>query len=48
MPLMKADMAMKELLMENGFSLFFPEDVVEKTERIRIPSHAEEIDNRKD
>src|SRR5687768_1815167 len=36
------DLAMKEILMENGFPLFFPENVIEESERIpEIISEAE-------
>jgi ribonuclease R len=42
------DMAMKEILMQNGFPLFFPEDVIEETERIPDTIPQSEIDNRKD
>ncbi|MBC7851408.1 MAG: ribonuclease R [Chitinophagaceae bacterium] len=42
------DPAMKEILMENGFSLFFPEDVIEESERIPEIIPADEIANRKD
>lgn len=44
----EGDLAMKEILMENGFSLFFPEDVVEETARIPDTISAEEIAKRKD
>ncbi len=30
----EGDLAMKEILMENGFPLFFPDDVMEEAERI--------------
>ncbi len=42
------DMAMKELLMENGFPLFFPENVLEESERIPDSISSSEIANRKD
>lgn len=42
------DMAMKEILMENGFPLFFPENVLEESERIPDTISAVEISQRKD
>ncbi len=42
------DMAMKELLMENGFPLFFPENVLEESERIPDSISPSEIASRKD
>ncbi len=42
------DMAMKEILMENGFPLFFPENVLEESERIPDTISAAEIALRKD
>ncbi len=44
----ESDFAMKQILMENGFSLVFPEEVIEESERIpdAIPAH--EISTRKD
>jgi len=42
------DMAMKEILMENGFPLFFPENVLEEAERIPDAIPQSEIDKRKD
>jgi ribonuclease R len=42
------DMAMKELLMENGFPLFFPENVMEESERIPDSISPSEIASRKD
>lgn len=42
------DMAMKEILMQNGFPLFFPEDVIEETERIPDTIPQSEIKSRKD
>lgn len=42
------DMAMKEILMQNGFPLFFPEDVIEETARIPDIIPQSEIDARKD
>src|SRR5581483_4956324 len=44
----EGDMAMKEILMENGFPLFFPENVQEETERIPDTISQEEIDKRRD
>src|SRR5215831_3775890 len=42
------DIAMKEILMENGFPLFFPESVTEESERIPDMIPAQEIIKRKD
>ncbi|MBO9563305.1 MAG: ribonuclease R [Niastella sp.] len=42
------DMAMKEILMQNGFPLFFPEEVIEESERIPDTIPQAEINNRKD
>ena len=42
------DMAMKELLMENGFPLFFSENVLEESERIPDSISPSEIAKRKD
>lgn len=42
------DMAMKEILMQNGFPLFFPEEVIEESERIPDAIPQSEIRNRKD
>ncbi|MFM9911225.1 MAG: ribonuclease R [Chitinophagaceae bacterium] len=42
------DMAMKEILMSNGFPLFFPEEVIEESERIPDTISAAEISKRKD
>lgn len=42
------DMAMKELLAENGFPLSFSEDVKEESERLPDAISASEIKNRKD
>ena len=42
------DMAMKEILMESGFPLVFPEDVIEESERIPDTISAKEISLRKD
>jgi ribonuclease R len=44
----EADMAMKEILMENGFPLFFPEEVIEETQRIPDTISQDEINIRKD
>lgn len=44
----EGDMAMKEILMENGFPLFFPENVLEEAERIPHTISQSEIDKRKD
>jgi len=44
----EGDMAMKEILMENGFPLFFPENVIEESERIPDTISQDEIDKRKD
>ncbi len=42
------DLAMKEILMENGFPLFFPENVIEESERIPDSISEAEISRRKD
>lgn len=42
------DVAMKEILLENGFPLRFPEDVVEESERIPDTISADEIKKRRD
>ncbi|WP_276485975.1 ribonuclease R [Paraflavitalea pollutisoli] len=42
------DMAMKDILMQNGFPLEFPDDVIEETARIPDTIPQSEIDNRKD
>ncbi len=42
------DLAMKELLLQNGFPLFFPEEVVEESERIPDAIPAAEIQSRRD
>ncbi len=42
------DQAMKEILMENGFSLVFPESVIEESERISDRLPEAEISKRKD
>jgi ribonuclease R len=44
----EGDMAMKEILMENGFPLFFPENVQEESERIPDTIGQDEINKRKD
>ncbi|MBO9203644.1 MULTISPECIES: ribonuclease R [Niastella] len=44
----EGDMAMKEILMENGFPLFFPEGVLEEAERIPDTISPDEIKIRKD
>ena len=44
----EGDMAMKEILMENGFPLFFPENVLEEAQRIPDTISQTEIDKRKD
>jgi ribonuclease R len=44
----EGDMAMKEILMENGFPLFFPENVFEEAARIPDTISQEEIKKRKD
>jgi ribonuclease R len=42
------DFAMKEILLENGFPVAFPADVIEDSERIPDVISQKEIDNRKD
>lgn len=42
------DMAMKELLLQNGFPLFFPDEVIEESERIPEQIAAAEIQSRRD
>ena len=42
------DRAMKEILLENGFPLFFPEEVTEESERLPDVIAASEIEKRKD
>lgn len=42
------DQAMKEILMENGFPLFFPDNVLEESERIPDRIAADEIKKRRD
>src|SRR5688572_11474293 len=44
----EGDMAMKEILMENGFPLFFPENVIEEAQRIPDTISHDEINKRKD
>lgn len=44
----EGDMAMKEILMENGFPLFFPENVFEEAARIPATISQDEINIRKD
>lgn len=44
----EGDMAMKEILMEGGFPLFFPENVFEEAARIPDTISQEEINKRKD
>ena len=44
----EGDMAMKEILMENGFPLFFPENVFEEAARIPDTISQDEINKRKD
>jgi ribonuclease R len=44
----EGDMAMKEILMENGFPLFFPENVIEEAERIPDTISPDEIRIRRD
>ncbi len=43
----EGDMAMKEILMENGFPLFFPENVFEEAARIPDTISQDEINVRK-
>lgn len=42
------DTAMKEILLENGFPIFFPEAVIEESERLPDLIAASEIEKRKD
>jgi ribonuclease R len=42
------DRAMKEILLENGFPLFFPEDVLEQSLRLADVIGADEVTKRKD
>jgi len=42
------DFAMKEILLENGFPVSFPQEVIEESERIPDTISANEIENRKD
>jgi ribonuclease R len=44
----EGDMAMKEILMENGFPLFFPENVLEEAARIPDTISQDEINLRRD
>jgi ribonuclease R len=44
----ESDFAMKEILMENGFPLLFPESVIEETERIPTAITADDTVDRKD
>ena len=44
----EGDLAMKEILMENGFPLFFPEEVIEESERIPDTVAEKEVKRRKD
>jgi ribonuclease R len=44
----EGDMAMKEILMENGFPLFFPENVFEEAARIPDTISQDEINKRRD
>ncbi len=44
----ESDFAMKQILMENGFPLNFPEEVIEESERIPEIISAKEISSRKD
>lgn len=44
----EGDLAMKEIIMENGFTLFFPEEVEEETARMPDSISADEISKRKD
>ena len=43
-----ADLAMKEIIMENGFPLLFPEEVIEESERIPETISEKEVQRRKD
>lgn len=47
-PADEGDFAMKEILMENGFPLFFPENVIEEGERLPDNVSQAEMVNRKD
>jgi len=42
------DMAMKELIMDNGFSISFPEEAIEESERLPDTLSSKEIKKRKD
>ena len=44
----EGDFAMKEILMENGFPLFFPENVLEEGERLPDIISQSEIESRRD
>lgn len=44
----EGDLAMKEILIQQGFSLHFPEEAVEETLRISDVISADELQNRKD
>jgi len=44
----ESDFAMKQILMENGFPLIFPDDVIEESERIPDKLSQKEIITRKD
>ena len=44
----EGDFAMKDILMENGFPLSFPEDVIEQAERLPDVISQSEIESRKD
>ena len=44
----EGDLAMKEILIQQGFSLHFPEDAVEETLRLSDVISADELKNRKD
>jgi len=43
-----SDLAMKEILVENGFTLFFPDEVLEEAARLPDIISENEINNRKD
>ena len=42
------DQAMKEILLENGFSIVFPDEVIEESERLPMGTDEKEISLRKD
>lgn len=44
----EGDFAMKEILMENGFPLFFPENVIEEGERLPDMISQDDLEGRKD